>query len=317
MNRCTVILIVFVAVLGILFAIYNIANRLLFAGASLPWPSRWPTGNKESEATWPAERRHPEDNSISKHISLTVEHQNFCYSQAELHLYYRGPLNVSGIPVALVLFSHGNAGDIKTTWRLVVDFMYEFLCQQRPDVCWTVVTYDYRSFGRSKSIRFPTEDLTLADATTIHNYVTKELLQKAKSVHLCLYGRSLGAAVSVHLGAGLPDVRGVFLETPFLGSHSLHIPNIRSFPAFFDCSDALRKLRVKVHSVNVLHDLIIDCEAATNILQEAGHGGETMHILNSRREGHNTVYGSPVWTQVFKTFIDSCFPHNIQRMRIA
>jgi abhydrolase domain-containing protein 17 len=102
----------------------------------------------------------------------------------------------------VVLYVHGNAEDIGG----VRDIMEEYRAAG-----FEVYTFDYRGYGISDGK--PSTDNSYEDISTVYNYLVEK-----KGIHpnqIILHGRSLGAAVALHLANRRP-VSGVIMESAFL-----------------------------------------------------------------------------------------------------
>lgn len=104
-------------------------------------------------------------------------------------------------PRAVLLFSHGNAGNITHRAHVLRTF-------ERLGVA--VLIYDYRGYGRSEGS--PNEEGVIRDARAARAW----LAQRAgvAEEQIVLLGRSLGSAVSVQLAAQ-DGARGLVLESSF------------------------------------------------------------------------------------------------------
>ena len=99
----------------------------------------------------------------------------------------------------LILYFHGNSGNLRRWGRYAVDFT---------SLGYDILITDYRGYGKSTGI--PGEDDFYEDAHTILEWA------KANVPHtrLVIYGRSLGSAVASQLAIDAqPDL--LILETPF------------------------------------------------------------------------------------------------------
>lgn len=105
-------------------------------------------------------------------------------------------------PRAVILFAHGNAGNLSHRASHVR------LLRDRFRV--SVFVFDYRGYGRSEGV--PTIDGLLRDARAAREYLAKR--EKIAETEIVLLGRSLGGAVAVDL-AGEEGARGVILESTF------------------------------------------------------------------------------------------------------
>ena len=105
-------------------------------------------------------------------------------------------------PRAVVLFSHGNAGNVSHRSEMLT------VWTQRLNV--TVLAYDYRGYGNSQGT--PSEAGLVADARAARAWLAERAGVVQQDIVLC--GRSLGGAVTVQVAAA-DGARGVILESTF------------------------------------------------------------------------------------------------------
>ncbi len=105
-------------------------------------------------------------------------------------------------PRAVVLFCHGNAGNL-ATWAGALRVLHDRMAV-------TVMGFDYRGFGRSQGT--PTEAGVLADARAARAWLARRA--GVAENEIVLMGRSLGGAVAVDLAAA-EGARGLVLESTF------------------------------------------------------------------------------------------------------
>ena len=130
---------------------------------------------------------------------LDVENAHFQSADGtKLHGWYLRHPN----PRAVVLFCHGNAGNIEHRAGLLK------VLQQRVGV--SVMIFDYRGYGRSEGT--PTEAGVMADARAARKWLAQ--LEGIAEDRIVLMGRSIGGAVAVDLAAG-DGARGLVLESTF------------------------------------------------------------------------------------------------------
>jgi hypothetical protein len=105
-------------------------------------------------------------------------------------------------PRAVVLFAHGNAGNLSHRAPLM-----QYL---QKDLRVSVLIFDYRGYGRSEGV--PTVEGILKDGRAARSLLARRAGIKESQV--VLMGRSLGGAVVVQLAAESPP-RGLILESTF------------------------------------------------------------------------------------------------------
>jgi uncharacterized protein len=120
-------------------------------------------------------------------------------------------------PTAVVLYCHGNAGNISHR-RWVLKLFREYLNS-------TILVFDYRGYGRSEGI--PSEVGVLEDARAARRWLAKRA--GVPESEIVLVGNSLGGAVAVDLAAK-DGTRALVLENTFTSapevasSHLLGLP---------------------------------------------------------------------------------------------
>jgi fermentation-respiration switch protein FrsA (DUF1100 family) len=105
-------------------------------------------------------------------------------------------------PRAVVLYLHGNGGNITYTWpdlRLISERLQA-----------TVFAFDYRGYGRSKGT--PSERGLLMDARAARRWLADRA--SVAEQEIILYGRSLGGGVAVELAAS-DGAKALILESTF------------------------------------------------------------------------------------------------------
>lgn len=142
---------------------------------------------------------YPESETVPAPQGLPLEDVFFTADDGtRLHGWYVGRDD----PTAVILFSHGNAGNV--THRL------EAIKRLYREVEASVLVYDYRGYGRSEGR--PTEKGVSMDARAARQWLAaREQIDPAEIV---LLGRSLGGAVSVDLAAE-GGARALVLESTF------------------------------------------------------------------------------------------------------
>jgi fermentation-respiration switch protein FrsA (DUF1100 family) len=122
--------------------------------------------------------------------------------QAEDKVRLHGWYCVCDKPRAVLLYAHGNAGNLSHFASLMKYF------QKKLRV--TVLIFDYRGYGRSEGVA--TVQGILKDARAARAFLAQRA--KVNAADIVLMGRSLGGAVAVTLAAEAP-ARGLILESTF------------------------------------------------------------------------------------------------------
>jgi fermentation-respiration switch protein FrsA (DUF1100 family) len=117
-------------------------------------------------------------------------------------------------PRAVVLYCHGNAGNVTHRRDVLTLFRDQLNC--------SILVFDYRGYGRSEGK--PTEEGVLADARAARKWLAARA--GVREVDIVLVGHSLGGGVAVDLAAR-DGARGLVLENTFTSLPDVafaHIP---------------------------------------------------------------------------------------------
>jgi len=135
-------------------------------------------------------------------------------------------------PRAIVLYCHGNAGNVTHRRDTLWLFRDELRC--------SVLVFDYRGYGRSGGK--PTEEGVLADARAARKWLAARA--GILEAEIVLIGHSLGGGVAVDLAA--PDgARGLILENSFTSLPDVafsHMPVLHFRLLMHSRLDSLAKL---------------------------------------------------------------------------
>ncbi len=116
-------------------------------------------------------------------------------------------------PKGLVLYFHGNQGNLTRWGKVVLDFT---------KFGYDVIVMDYRGYGKSSGKR--SKEILLNDAELFYQYALNNYLEK----DITLYGRSLGTGIASWL-AGRHSPKSLILETPY---YSLASVAQRFYPVY-------------------------------------------------------------------------------------
>lgn len=199
-------------------------------------------------------------------------------------------------PVATVLFSHGNAGNIADridrirTWRtLGVD----------------VLLYDYRGFGRSTGE--PHEEGTYRDGRAAYDYLLKN--RGVDPARLVLMGESLGCAISIQLALDR-KAAGLVLEAPFASIPHMAAAIYPFLPAKlfvrtkYDNLAKIPQLKMPVLIVQGTHDEVIPVAQGRLVFEAAPQPKKFLSVEGAH---HNDVYvvGGERYLRELASFIES------------
>jgi fermentation-respiration switch protein FrsA (DUF1100 family) len=120
-------------------------------------------------------------------------------------------------PRAIVLYMHGNAGNIGHRQSVIDLFRDRLQC--------SVLLFDYRGYGRSEGM--PSEAGVLADARAARTWLART--SGVAEEDIVLVGRSLGGGVAVDLSAK-DGARGLILESTFTSLPDVAAKSVKILP---------------------------------------------------------------------------------------
>ncbi|MFQ5657241.1 MAG: alpha/beta hydrolase [Candidatus Methylomirabilales bacterium] len=175
----------------------------------------------------------------------------------------------------VLLFFHGNAGNISHRLDSLKIFS---------DLRLSTLIFDYRGYGQSEGT--PSEEGTYRDAEAVWRYVTERRSATAREV--VLFGRSLGAAVAVHLAArhtpGALILESAFTSIPELAGDVYPFLPARWLARFrYSTEVYLRTVSCPVLIVHSRDDEIIPFAHGRRLFAVANEPKQLLEI----RGGHN------------------------------
>lgn len=198
----------------------------------------------------------------------------------------------------VVLFSHGNAGNI--SGRL--EFLRIF-----NELGLSVFIYDYSGFGRSEGV--PSEEGTRADSRAAWEWLTSEGGFRPEDV--ILFGRSLGGAVTAelagHLQRGNEQFAGLVIESSFtsitdMGAHLYPWLPVRRLMRFeYDSVASLTDVRVPALFIHSTEDDLVPYELGRELFESYGGPKKMVDI----RGGHGRGYldSEPIYAKAVGEFL--------------
>lgn len=181
-------------------------------------------------------------------------------------------------PVAVIMYLHGNAGNITHRASLLRHL------QQRLNV--SVLIFDYRGYGKSTALpdAYPTAKGAIADAEAARARLSQ--LASVAQNQIVIMGRSLGGAIGVQLAAKSP-CRGLIIESSFSSLRAtaqFHTPKL----AFLVPNDKLNSVKaVKRHAGPLLlshgdRDRVIPYDFGVELFEAANQPKTFVRISGGR-----------------------------------
>ena len=208
----------------------------------------------------------------------------------QLHAWFIARPREKGV----VLFSHGNAGNI--SHRL--DSMKIFY-----DLGYSVLIFDYRGYGKSEGA--PSEQGTYRDAEAAWEYLTGDRGYPDKDI--VLFGRSLGGAVTAWLATRHTPraliVESTFTSVPDMAASLYPLFPVRWLARFrYPAREYLSRIHAPVLIVHSREDEIIPYEHGEKLYAAANPPKEMLTL----RGGHNDGFyvSGKTYTEGLRSFLD-------------
>lgn len=200
-------------------------------------------------------------------------------------------------PRAVVLMSHGNAGNITHRAETIG------LWQRYLNVSFCI--YDYRGYGRSEGS--PNELGVYADERAAYQWLTDE--KRVAPSDIVLYGESIGAAVALELAMNVP-IGALILESPFtsaveMGERTMPwIPVRRLMRNRFESIDKIANYHGPLLVTHGTRDSIVPFEMGERLFKVAN---EPKRFYAVRGADHNDVpfVGGSRYFQAIDDFLAS------------
>lgn len=194
----------------------------------------------------------------------------------------------------VILFSHGNAGNIADRLESVGIFRKLGL---------SVLVYDYGGYG--KSTGKPSEERCCNDALAMWEYLINEKGYSPKNI--VLFGRSLGGAVTANLATKV-NCAGVILESTFLSTVDVAKDTFSWFPERFARGNEfytkkiIKNIKVPVLVVHSPQDTVIRYYHGKKIYEMLECEKEFLEIIGDHNEGF--IITGDKYLNGLKTFIE-------------
>ncbi|MDJ0926525.1 MAG: alpha/beta hydrolase [Gammaproteobacteria bacterium] len=202
---------------------------------------------------------------------------------------------------AVVLFFHGNAGDI--THRLDTITLFH-------DLGLSTFIIDYRGYGRSEGS--PSEQGTYADAEGAWIHLTQE--RGIPSDRIVVFGRSLGAAIGTWLAAqhrpAALVVEAAFISAPELARHHYWFLPVRTLARFrYDTRNYLQSVSSPVQIFHGAQDEIVPIAHGRKLFEVANDPKEFVELVG----GHNDAFffSGPLYRRALDEFLDRHLPRAV------
>lgn len=193
-------------------------------------------------------------------------------------------------PVGLVLYHHGNAGNLQSWGNYAADFLKNN---------WDVVFYDYRGYGKSTG-KIRKEHHLHDDA----RFVLNQIKRKQKYDKIIYYGNSLGSGIAAKL-ASEEEPSALILETPYYNFWELIHHHYRYLPAKImskyklRTDKYLRDVRCPVLLFHGTHDDVVPYDHSVRLSTL----GDNIRLVTIRNGLHNNIPDFKAYHKELKEFL--------------
>ena len=180
-------------------------------------------------------------------------------------------------PRGIVLFCHGNAGNISHRLDSIQVFNRLGL---------SVFILDYRGYGKSEGK--PTEKGTYLDAEAAIQYLVQE--RQVSPTEIIIFGRSLGGAIAAHLAKDYPP-RALILESTFTSIPDMakviypFLPVSLLVRFHYTTREYVQKITCPLLIIHSPEDDMIPFQQGRYLFEAAREPKEFLEISGSHNEG--------------------------------
>ncbi|MGW9686217.1 alpha/beta hydrolase [Flagellimonas sp. 2504JD1-5] len=180
-------------------------------------------------------------------------------------------------PKGLILYFHGNAGDLSRWGKIVEPFS---------DLGYDVLIMDYRKYGKSKGRL--SEDALHKDAQLFYDHARK----KFKEDKIIVFGRSLGASIATKVASN-NNPRKLILETPFYSLMDVakdrfpFLPLRHLLKYKFDSFDFIQNVESPIRIFHGTTDNVVPYESGKKLFDAIPHSDKKFYTI--KNGGHNDL----------------------------
>ena len=180
-------------------------------------------------------------------------------------------------PKGVILYFHGNAGDLSRWGEIAQDFLkYDY----------DVIVMDYRGYGKSTGKR--SEVNLFKDAQLFYDYAS-QLFSKDEIV---LYGRSLGCSIAIHVASNNPCQK-LILETPFFNLTDVaqdRFPFLPMKPILkyrLASNDYIEKVKAPIRIFHGTEDRVVAYDSGKRLFEAIPFSDKKMYTIPNGK--HNNL----------------------------
>ncbi len=172
-------------------------------------------------------------------------------------------------PKGLVLYFHGNAGDL-SRWGVIAS---SFL-----DLGYDVLVMDYRGYGKSTGER--SENALYEDAQRFYD-LAKQDYQEAEII---VYGRSLGSGIATHLASN-NNPKKLILETPYYSLMDVaqdrfpYLPLKSLLKYRMNSFEYIQKVQAPIRIFHGTEDRVVPFESGEKLYESIPHTNKKLYTI--------------------------------------
>ncbi|KAL3872976.1 hypothetical protein ACJMK2_036142 [Sinanodonta woodiana] len=229
---------------------------------------------------------------------------------------------------AIIIYFHGNSGSRAGRHRV---HLYKVLANLE----FHVLAVDYRGYGDSSSLGYPTEDGVVSDARYVYNWVR----ERSGNSPVFIWGHSLGTGITTRVAKELctegDPPAGVILESPFNNIREAALGHWMAWPfkhypwlewalidsisannIHFASDQSIRYVTVPLLIMHAEDDWVVPIELGTKLYEAAlssrteKTGPVKFVTFNiTRGYGHKHIHMAPELPDILREFVQ----HSLQR----
>lgn len=264
-----------ILILKILFMIFE--ERLIF------FPSKYPEGFYED--------------------ARTIPNMKDCWITTEDGVKLHGVFASVDNPLATLVISHGNAGNITHRFEMMKRLMR---------AGFNVLFYDYRGYGKSEGS--PGEEGVYKDGRAAFDFALT--LQGVDPHRIVLWGTSLGGAVAVDVAFHRPAAAALILESTFTSAKDVVREVYHFLPASlllhsqFNSMEKIPDISIPVFCMHGNRDSVIPYKLGRQLYEAARQPKQFYEIAGADHNDTYLVGGNEYMLQIRDFIIKSLGPKN-------
>ncbi len=198
-------------------------------------------------------------------------------------------------PTHLVMYCHGNAGDIRD-WAYAMPPFLEMGC--------SVLLFDYRGYGQSQGK--PSESGLYLDGESVWGWVEEKA--ENEGITAVILGKSLGSAVAIHVAAQTPP-SSLILDSPFTSMREIAmivtpwLPDTM-LPELYESLKIVPKLTCSTLVIHGRNDTLVPL-AHGQELYDTMVCPKAIHIIEGA--DHNNLTNFPEYDKAIQAFLYKAF----------